>query len=239
MSSPWIVVTGLDGSGKSHLVEWLASRIGARKFRLPFNRFVRGCLARSGEGTQFGDVHTDRLLFALDGRLANYEIRQWRREGIPLVSQRGWTDNFVFGAVQGVSYEETEELLRSRELERATAYIHMVAQPKVAFARIKADPDRDKFETHEFLIPQYRETLRLFGEVKRKNPIFKEFHDIPALLIDTTARTSEEACEAAWSFLTAEVPQLRSGTKPQPRVARALSRKPRPRRVGSGLGLAA
>ena len=208
MTSPWIVVTGLDGSGKSHLVEWLAGKIGAKSFRLPYHPFVRDCLARSGDGSQFGDVHTDRLLFALDGRLANYQIRQWRHEGLALVSQRGWTDNFAFGAVQGISYEETEELLRSYELERASAYIHMIAEPHAAFARIKADPDADKFETPDFLIPQYKETLRLFSEIERKNPIFREFHDIPATLIDTTKMTNAEVYEAAWDFLTAAVPAL-------------------------------
>jgi thymidylate kinase len=210
VTAPWIVVTGLDGSGKSHLVEWLARKIGAKQFRLPFHPFVRDCLARSGEGSQFGDVHTDRLLFALDGRLANYRIRQWRHAGEKLVSQRGWTDNFVFGAVQGISYEETEELLRSFELERASAYIHLIAEPHAAFARIKADPDRDKFETPDFLIPQYDETLRLYREIERKNPVFKEFHDIPATLIDTTKMTNEEVYEAVWGFLAAAVRALGS-----------------------------
>ncbi len=37
MTTPWIVVTGLDGSGKSHLVDWLARRIGAKQFRLPYH----------------------------------------------------------------------------------------------------------------------------------------------------------------------------------------------------------
>jgi thymidylate kinase len=206
--APWIVVTGLDGSGKSHLVEWLARKIGARRFRLPYHPFVQDCLKRSGEGSQFGDVHTDRLLFALDGRLANYLIRRWRAEGTRLVSQRGWTDNFVFGAVQGISYEETEEMLRSRELERASAYVHLVAEPHAAFARIKADPERDKFETADFLVPQYDETLRLFREIEARNPVFAEFHDIPKALIDTTRMANEEVCAAAWAFLEKAVPEL-------------------------------
>ena len=208
MSAPWIVVTGLDGSGKTHLVDWLALATRSQKFHLPYHDFVRACLARSGDGSQFGDVHTDRLLFALDGRLANYQIRQWRAAGVSLVSQRGWTDNFVFGAVQGVSYEETEELLRSYELERASAYIHLIAEPHAAFERIKNDPEHDKYETADFLVPQHGETMRLFDEVMRKNPTLREFHDIPAVLIDTTAKSNAEICDEARRFLARAVPTL-------------------------------
>jgi len=50
--------------------------------------------------------------------------------------------------------------------------------------------------------------LRLFSEIERKNPIFREFHDIPATLIDTTKMTNAEVYEAAWDFLTAAVPAL-------------------------------
>jgi thymidylate kinase len=208
MSAPWIVVTGLDGSGKTHLVDWLAGATNSKKFHLPFHDFVRACLARSGDGSQFGDVHTDRLLFALDGRLANYQIRQWRAAGTSLVSQRGWTDNFVFGAVQGVSYEETEQLLRSYELERASAYIHLIAEPHAAFERIKDDPEHDKYETADFLVPQFAETRRLFGEITGKNPLLREFHDIPATLIDTTAKTNAQVYAEARRFLVQAVPAL-------------------------------
>jgi hypothetical protein len=82
VSTPWIVVTGLDGSGKTHVVEWLAGATRSKPFRLPYHDFVRACLARSGDGSQFGDAHTDRLLFALDGRLANYEIANGDSRGL-------------------------------------------------------------------------------------------------------------------------------------------------------------
>jgi hypothetical protein len=112
ISSPWIVVTGLDGAGKTTLVERLESSCAASSFRLPYHDFVHPCLARSGAGEPFGDVQTDRLLFSLDARLANYQIRDWRREGRTLISQRGWMDNFIFGAVQGLSYRQTDEMLQ-------------------------------------------------------------------------------------------------------------------------------
>jgi thymidylate kinase len=201
----WIVVTGLDGAGKSTLVQRLAQTFGAQSFRLPFHEFVGSCLNRSGDGLPFGDVHTDRLLFALDARLANYQIRQWRREGTAMVSQRGWMDNFIFGAVQKVSYAETDQLLRAAELERATAHVFLVADPVIAFKRVARDPRRDKYESSDFLAQQYRETLEFFEEVQRSNFALAAFSGIPAVLIDTTIKTSDEIYAAACEFLAGNV----------------------------------
>jgi predicted ATPase len=78
-SGSWIVVTGLDGAGKTTLVHDLGVFFGARTFRLPLHDFVRPMLLRSGDGEPFSDIHTDRLLFALDARLANYQIGSWRK----------------------------------------------------------------------------------------------------------------------------------------------------------------
>jgi thymidylate kinase len=200
-AAPWIVVTGLDGSGKSGLVETLADALGAHRFRLPREGFVKRALWRSGQGRPMGDVQTDRLIFALDARLSNYEIRQWRRHHRCLVSQRGWTDNFVFGAVQGVSYEDTDRLLHVAELERPSAWIHLVADPDVAFERIRHDPDRDKYETRRFMRRQYEETVRLYEAIQAPTPVLAPLHDAPAILIDTTALSPDDVAHAAGAFL--------------------------------------
>lgn len=194
-------MTGLDGAGKSTLVDSLAARSGARRFRLPYNDFVRSALARSGNGSPFGDVHTDRLLFALDARLANYAIREWRQSGLELVSQRGWMDNFIFGAVQGVSYEKTEAMLRSFELERATAHIYLVADPDIALARLAAAEHRDKFETAEFIASQHGETLRFYQAARAS--LLPAFAAVPSILIDTSAMTEDQVCAEACEFLRA------------------------------------
>ena len=202
MTSSWIVITGLDGSGKSTLVARLAEERGARQFRLPYHAFVRPFLAQSGAGLPFGDVHTDRLLFALDARLANYAIREFRHAGVDLVSQRGWMDNFIFGAVQGVAYEQTEVMLRSAELERPTAHIFLIAESVVALSRIEGSAYRDKYETAEFIALQYRETKRFFAAVKEGVPALKSFADIPAILIDTSHMSQQELHANALRFLT-------------------------------------
>jgi thymidylate kinase len=202
VTAAWIVVTGLDGSGKSTLVARLAEEWDARAFRLPYHDFVREFLDRSGGGSPYGDVQTDRLLFALDARLANYAIREFRGAGVKLVSQRGWMDNFIFGAAQGVSYDETEATLRTSELERATAHVYLIAEPAVALARLAASEQRDKYETAPFLARQHAETARFFEAVAQGRPALRAFAGVPATLIDTTRMSHDEVYVEAARFLT-------------------------------------
>jgi thymidylate kinase len=199
--SPWIVVSGLDGSGKTTLATGLARKMGARFFRLPFHDFVKPGITRSGDGTPFGDVHTDRLLFAADARLTNYLIRDWRAQGIPLVSQRAWMDTYVFSSVQGVSYEETAQMLRPEDLERPSGIIYLVAKPEVAYERIRNDPHGDKYETLPFMRVQHKETVDFCEAVRAGRPLLAPFHDIPAFLIDTTHLTTADVFERAAQFV--------------------------------------
>jgi thymidylate kinase len=198
--SAWIVVTGLDGAGKTTLVRRLAAHFGAHAFRLPLHDFVRPALEKSGANAPFGDVHTDRLLFALDARLANYDIAAWRGAGRTLVSQRGWMDNFIFGAVQGVSHAESEALLRTSELERPTAQIFLLAEPRTAYGRIRDDPRADKYETPAFLEQQFAETSRFLARVAARAPELAAFHDAPTRVVDTTSLTEEEVFTIAIDY---------------------------------------
>ena len=204
-SGGWIVVTGLDGAGKTTLVRDLGDFLCARTFRLPFHEFVRPMLLRSGDGEPYGDVHTDRLLFALDARLANYEIAAWRKAGGLLVSQRGWVDNFIFGAVQGVSYSVTDGMLKTADLEKPTAQIFLIAEPKIAFARIENDPKRDKFETLDFILRQHRETLRFLALLSERPSEVAAFADIPTIMIDTSSKPTEAVFGEARQFVLAKL----------------------------------
>jgi len=200
--APWITITGLDGSGKTTLVRALSQELGGFDFRLPYHRFVREFLGLSGDGSAFGDVHTDRLLFATDARLTNSLIQVWRQTYSLLVSQRGWMDNFIFGAVQGISYQEANELLRPAELERPSAIIYLIAEPQVAFSRIAMDQHADKYETPDFIAEQHRETLRFYESVNAGLQVLAPFADIPAMCIDTTTMTSQTVLQQARAFVT-------------------------------------
>ncbi|BBZ46474.1 dTMP kinase [Mycobacterium parmense] len=205
-TAPWITITGLDGSGKTTLLQTLAEALGGFSFRLPYHSFVRQYLDMSGDGSAFGDVHTDRLLFAADARLTDTLIRQWRRQYPLVLSQRGWMDNFIFGAVQGVSYEQADSLLRPAELQRPSAIIYLTADPDVAYRRIAADENGDKYETPEFIAEQHRQTARFYDCVEAGLPILAPFAGIPATLIDTTAKTTAATYERAREFLAGAVP---------------------------------
>jgi thymidylate kinase len=200
-SAPWITISGLDGAGKTTLLRALSEELSGFVFRLPYHRFVRELLDVSGGGSPFGDVHTDRLLFAADARLTDTRIREWRRTHRLLLSQRGWMDNFVFGAVQGVSYRESDQLLRPAELERPSAIIYLTAEPRVAFGRIATDQHRDKYETLDFITAQHRETARFYDAVNAGLPILAPFIGVPAIFIDTTTKSNETVFARARAFV--------------------------------------
>jgi len=208
--APWITVTGLDGSGKTTLLRALSQELGGLQFRLPHHRFVREFLGLSGGGSAFGDVHTDRLLFATDARLTNSLIREWRQIHPLLLSQRGWMDNFIFGAVQGVGYQDTDRLLRPSELERPSAIIYLIAEPQVAFSRIAMDRYADKYETPDFIAEQHRETVRFYESVNSSLPVLAPFAGIPAICIDTTMKTTQTVLRQARAFLTRTLPNATS-----------------------------
>jgi thymidylate kinase len=199
--APWITITGLDGSGKTTLLRALSAELGGFSFRLPYHHFVRQYLNVSGDGSPFGDVHTDRLLFATDARLTNSLIQRWRQIHPLLLSQRGWMDNYVFGAVQGVSYREADALLRPAELERPSAIIYLTADPQVAFSRIAADRRGDKYETLDFITEQHRQTVKFYDSVNAGLDILAPFAGIPATLIDTTTKTTDVVLAKARKFL--------------------------------------
>mgnify|MGYP005838633827 CR=1 FL=1 len=201
--APWIVVTGLDGTGKTTLVKSLAEEYGEGTFtfHLPYSDFVIPALKLSGGGTPFGDVQTDRLIFATDVRLTNEHLKNWRNKYNRIFSQRGWMDNFIHGKVQGVSYQDTLALLEAQSLERASKIIYLNADANVAFARIENENNRDKYETLEYMKRQADETQSFYDAVKNGNGALTCFQGIPSMLFDTTNMSMEETKRKAELFL--------------------------------------
>ena len=159
MNAKWIVVTGLDGSGKTtfknRLVGYLKSQgKKTQNFKSPYDKHRLGLLDVSGDGLPWRDNYSDQLIFMLDNRMLSYYVRDWRQTHDYLVSQRGFIDSFVHGSCRGFSFDETDQMMRTKDLEKCDVMIHFNCDPEVAFRRICDDPHADKFETLEYIKQQ-------------------------------------------------------------------------------------
>lgn len=203
---PWIVVTGLDGSGKTTLVDnfekyFQEQNIRVKRTRSPHDKYlVNDLLNISGDGEPMKDRYTDRLIFALDNRILGTRIRQWQSSGEfdLILSQRGFFDSFVHGAVQGCSYGQIAELNQIDDLPKCTIMIHLCADSNIAYKRIQDDPDADKFETPTYMRKQEEETRKGFYELTQENNTdLSAFWGIKNFFIDTTELTTDETFELA------------------------------------------
>lgn len=197
----WLVVTGLDGSGKTSLVDnltsWLSNEknLEVMRDRLPHDRYLVKDLLNKSE-----DRYTDRLLFALDNRLFCTELRKILASGKYdiVITQRGLLDSFVHGAVQGFSYSWIRELNQVDDLPKCDIMIHMVCEARTAYSRICDDPDADKFEYPAYIDKQERETRRAYAEISSgTNLDLEHFSNCKNIYIDTTQMTIDEVFELA------------------------------------------
>ena len=198
-NTKWIVVSGLDGSGKTLLVDSLEKylmqqSIRVKRSRLPHDEHLVKDLLNTSTNR-----YTDRMIFALDNRIFAERYRKWcESENYDVIlTQRGFLDSFVHGAVQGYSYSWIAELNQIAELPKCDVIIHLVAEAETAYARIKDDPEADKFEYIEYIRKQEAETRRAYNEVCRKNVDLAHFRDCINIYIDTTQLTPEETFELA------------------------------------------
>lgn len=198
----WIVVTGLDGTGKTTLKQKLVGffkerNLRVKDFKFPYDKHLLELLNNTvGDGLPWQDNYSDQMLFALDNRiLGTIHIRDWKASSDVLVSQRGYIDSFVHGECRGFSYTESDKLQKTWELERCNVMIHLNADPVVAFNRIKDDPDADKFETLEYIQKQAESTKKAYDSLVNEDPALSAFKGIPNIYIDTTNLTCQETFE--------------------------------------------
>ena len=195
----WIAVSGLDGTGKTTLVNdlegWISKEKGlsVMRDRLPHDRYIVTDLLNQSK-----DTYTDRLLFAIDNRIFGTMLEDViKSEKYDIVlTQRCFLDSFVHGAVQGYSYSWVEELNRTNDLPRADVIIHMVAEAKTAYSRISEDPDADKFEYPAYMRKQEVETRRAYAEcIAGHNTDLEPFNEAKHLYVDSTRMSTEEVFE--------------------------------------------
>lgn len=197
MKTLWIAVSGLDGSGKTTLVDnlenWLKNQdLRVYRSRLPHDRYIVKNLLNKSK-----DSYTDRLLFAVDNRIFGTELREIidSEKFDIILTQRCFLDSFVHGAVQGYSYEWIEDLNRSTEFPKTDIIIHLVAEAQVAYSRICDDPDADKFEYPSYMRRQEFETRRAFVEISNRNPELEQFKIATNIYVDSTEMSTQEVFE--------------------------------------------
>lgn len=191
----WIAVSGLDGSGKTTLVDnlekWFEQEksLTVKRDRLPHDRYIVSDLLNKSN-----DSYTDRLLFAVDNRIFGAELEETLKSGKydVVLTQRCFLDSFVHGAVQGFSYSWIEDLNRTSELPQADIIIHMVAEAKTAYSRICDDPDADKFEYPAYIRKQEVETRRAYAECIAGNNTDLPFNTAKHIYVDSTKLSTDE-----------------------------------------------
>ncbi len=203
---PWVVVTGLDGSGKTTLVDNLEKWFGekgqrVKRTRSPHDEYLTKTLLNvAGSGSPDKDSYTDRTIFMLDNRILGSRIEQWRESDKYdlILSQRGFFDSFVHGRVKDYSYKTTADFNRVWELPECQVMIHLVANAETAYERIKNDPDADKFETLEYIRIQEQETRKGYEALVRKSDsALSHFFNCINIFIDTTNLSTDETFEFA------------------------------------------
>ena len=77
----WVAISGLDGSGKTTLVDslktWFEEKgLKVKRDRLPHDRYIVSDLLDKST-----DSYTDRLLFAVDNRIFGTELKEVLKSG--------------------------------------------------------------------------------------------------------------------------------------------------------------
>jgi len=198
----WIVVTGLDGSGKTNLVQSLEEHYKALGLKVKTAHLPYSTHLQREVLPKLKHRYSDRLMFALDNHYFASDLETWLYQYDIIISQRGFLDSFVHGAVQGYSYEFIANLNDIEMLPKADVMIHLVADAATAYDRIKDDPDADKFEYPAYIKKQETETRRGYYELTAEhNKHLFAFKDAKNILIDTTNISMEETFDRSLSFL--------------------------------------
>ncbi|KUO88935.1 MAG: thymidylate kinase [Thermoproteus sp. JCHS_4] len=147
----FVAVEGIDGSGKSTVIEELRKLLPIYATKEPsdgpIGRLIKSWALRRGTS----DPYTDALLFAAD-RLEHYqrEIAPALGEGRVVVTERYVESSVAYQGAAGVDIKFIE-LINSR-VPTPDVTVLLDIEPEKAVARIKArGGDAEKYERLEFL----------------------------------------------------------------------------------------
>jgi thymidylate kinase len=135
------------------------------------------------------------MIFALDARLTDYHIKQWKLENDVIVSQRGAMDCYAHGHVWGVTYEQANELYHMDDLVKPEIAVHLNARADVAWGRIKDDKNADKFETPAYLEKQSWATEQVYKDIMGGHKALKNWATVRHIYLDTTKLSMRDTHE--------------------------------------------
>jgi dTMP kinase len=145
-----ITVEGLDGSGKTTLVQGLARELGATALREPGGEPLAERIRDLVKAGDF-DAHAEALLFAAArAQLVATEIAPRLARGETLVLDRFVDSSLAYqGAARGLGIETVRAMNAFAPVPDRTLLLRI--EPEVALARVSGRGEADRFEDLAFL----------------------------------------------------------------------------------------
>ncbi|MGC9182280.1 dTMP kinase [Thermogladius sp.] len=163
----FLVLEGLDGSGKTSIANILISRLGELGYRAtytyePYDSSIVGAV--KGEYSSARDAYVDALAYALD-RLIHWKtvIEPALREGAVVVCDRYFYSSVAYQTASGAPYEWVLEV--NRFAPRPDLAVYLDVEPSLGLARKKGAPSRfPEYERVDFLSRVREVYLRMVRE---------------------------------------------------------------------------
>lgn len=180
-----IAICGLDGSGKTSIVDKLIGELEKRgikthRVKEPHIRMLTHLFRL------YEDPYIDTLIFAVDRLILQRSIKEMLREGI-VISERCIWDGLCYQGAAGVSWDKIMDINRADwEFKFPDLVVILDATPEQAYSRILYSTHgkvKDKWEKRDYLKKVRSEFLRLY---KYRNKFPGEFQ-----LVDSTGSLDE------------------------------------------------
>ncbi len=204
----FVSVTGQDGAGKTSLRDGLAEFYADQGYvvmtaKSPCDKHIVQLLNNAISQDGYEDPYTEELLFAFcDGLLSNY-MRQLKGRVDYFICQRGPMDQYAHGVTRSrKDFKTIYDVQKPERLEKFDVYIHLNANPEVAWERIKEDEGKDRYEYPEYFARQTVNTKKLYDCIIAGNEPELEFlRSSKNYYIDTTEMSISEVLELAIKLL--------------------------------------
>ncbi len=184
----FIVLEGVDGSGKTTLARGLAERLASegadvRLTAEPTDGRI-GTLLREGITD---DPQAEALLFAADRACHTAEIGRLLKEGVTVICDRYYASTLAYQAAAGATDIGWLRAVNSGVIRRPDATLLLDADPDACSGRIDSRGERSRFESTEYQKRVRENYLRIAAE--------------DGFSIIDAGRSPEEVLDDAWHII--------------------------------------